>query len=138
MFTFDDWNQFKKETGTSNLLLSDPDVGGFMMPLFYLVIYLAAAALVLYDKDLATANKPCEICLPRYLMLAVLTLLFLGAEAFALVATHKVWVISGVMALSISAFLFGVFFIWERKKWLLALLQMGYVFLITVHFYSWW
>ncbi|MGH8034700.1 MAG: hypothetical protein ACREO9_05695, partial [Lysobacterales bacterium] len=83
-------------------------------------------------------KKPCAICLPRYLMLLVLGILFLGAEAFALVATHKVWVISGVMALSISGFLFGVFFFWELKKWTLALLQMCYVLVITVHFYSWW
>ncbi|MGH8550775.1 MAG: hypothetical protein ACRERU_19685 [Methylococcales bacterium] len=109
-----------------------------MESVVYLFIFLVATVLVLYDKDLAIAKKPCEICMPRYLILLVLGLLFLGAEAFALVATHKVWVISGVMALSISAFLFGVFFIWERKKWALAVLQMCYVLMITVHFYSWW
>jgi hypothetical protein len=109
-----------------------------MIPVLYLVIFVAAVLLVLYDRDLAIVKKPCEICLPRYLILLVLGLLFVGAEAFALTAPHKVWVISAVMALSISGFLFGVFFIWERKKWALALLQMSYVLLITVHFYSWW
>ena len=109
-----------------------------MLPILYLVLFIAAALLVLKDKDLAIAKKPCEICLPRYLILLFLGFLFLGAEAFSLIATHKVWVISGVMALSISGFLFGVFFIWERHKWTLALLQMCYVFVITVHFYSWW
>lgn len=109
-----------------------------MEPVVYLALFLAAAVLVVFDKDLAVVRKPCGICMPRYLILSVLALLFLGAEAFALIATHKVWVISGVMALSISAFLFGVFFIWERKKWALALLQMCYVLVITVHFYSWW
>ncbi|MGR9105775.1 MAG: hypothetical protein ACU843_02490 [Gammaproteobacteria bacterium] len=109
-----------------------------MVSVFYLAIFILATLLVLYDKDLATVKKPCEICLPRYLILFVLAVLFAGAEAFALVASHKVWVISGVMALSISAFLFAVFFVWERKKWALALLQIGYVFVITVHFYTWW
>ena len=109
-----------------------------MISLFYLAVFVLAVMLVLHDKDLAIVKKPCEICLPRYLILAVLALLFLGAEAFSLIATHRVWVISGVMALSISAFLFGIFFIWERKKWTLALLQMCYVFVITAQFYSWW
>ncbi|MCI0653427.1 MAG: hypothetical protein L0Y38_05400 [Methylococcaceae bacterium] len=109
-----------------------------MESVVYLFLFLAAILLVIYDKDLAVVTKPCAICMPRYLILLVLGLLFLGAEAFALVATHKVWVISGVMALSISAFLFAVFFMWERKKWALALLQLCYVFMITVHFYSWW
>ena len=109
-----------------------------MVSVFYLAIFVAATLLVFYDNDLAIAKRPCAICLPRYLILLVLVVLFLGAESFALVASHKVWVISGVMALSISGFLFGVFFLWERKKWALALLQMCYVFVITVHFYSWW
>lgn len=109
-----------------------------MISLFYLAVFAVAVMLVLNDRDLAIAKKPCEICLPRYLILAVLALLFLGAEAFSLLGTHRVWVISGVMALSIIAFLFGVFFIWERKKWTLALLQMSYVFAITAQFYSWW
>lgn len=109
-----------------------------MISILYLVLFIAAVLLVLNDKDLSVTKKPCAICLPRHLILAFLVFLFLGAEAFALIATHKVWVISGVMALSISGFLFGVFFIWERHKWPLALLQMCYVFVITVHFYSWW
>ncbi|MGH8477521.1 MAG: hypothetical protein ACRER2_17445 [Methylococcales bacterium] len=109
-----------------------------MIALFYLAIFMAATLLVYYDKDLAIIQKPCAICMPRHVILLVLGFLFLGAEAFALVATHKVWVISGVMALSISAFLFGAYFFWERKKWMLAVLQMCYVVGITVHFYSWW
>lgn len=109
-----------------------------MVSVLYLAIFVAAAWLVFYDKDMAVTKKPCEICLPRYWILAVLALLFLGAEVFSLLGTHRVWVISGVMVLSISAFLFGIFFIVERKKWGLALLQMCYVFLITVQFYAWW
>lgn len=109
-----------------------------MMPILYLAIFVTATLLVCYDREFAVVQKPCAICMPRHMMLLLLGLLFLGAEAFALIATHKVWVISGVMALSISAFLFAAFFVWERKKWLLAVLQMGYVVLITVHFYSWW
>jgi len=109
-----------------------------MTSVLYLVLFLVATLLVLKDKEFAVVKKPCAVCLPRSLILVFLGILFLGAEAFSLIATHKVWVISGVMALSISGFLFGVFFIWERKRWALALLQMCYAFVITEHFYSWW
>ena len=109
-----------------------------MISIFYVALFVLAVILVLHDKDLAKSKKPCGICLPRYLILALLALLFFGAEAFSLFGVHKVWVISAVMVLSASAFLFGVFFLWERKKWMLAMLQMCYMFVITTQFYSWW
>ena len=109
-----------------------------MITIVYLAIFVASVILVIRDKDLETVQKPCVICMPRNLILASLASLFLGAAVFALFATHRVWVISGVMTLSMSGFLFGVFCAFELKKKLLASLQMAYVFVITVHFYSWW
>ena len=109
-----------------------------MIALLYLALFIAAVILVMRDKTLDIAKTPCAICLSRYLVLAGLALLFVGAESFSLLATHRVWVISGVMALSITGFLFAAYFIWERKNLALAALQMCYVLVITVHFYSWW
>ena len=109
-----------------------------MVSLLYLALFLLASFLVLRDKELLVPIRSCNVCLPRYWILAVLGVLFLGAEAFALAGAHNVWVISGVMALSISAFMFALFFVWERHKWILALTQICYVCVITVHFYSWW
>ena len=109
-----------------------------MVSLLYLALFVLAVFLVLRDKELLVPLRSCNVCLPRYWILAVLGILFLGAETFALAGAHNVWVISGVMALSISAFMFALFFVWERHKWILALTQICYVCVITVHFYSWW
>ena len=109
-----------------------------MVSVLYLAIFAACLTLILRDKDFETVQKPCVICMQRYLIILSLGCLLVGAVAFALFAQHKVWVISGVMALSISGFLFGIFFASERKKWMLAVLQMAYVVVITVHFYWWW
>ena len=109
-----------------------------MVSVLYLAIFIVAAWLVFQDKDLAISRKPCEICLPRYWILGFLLLLFVGAEVFSILGTHQVWVISAVMVLSMSGFLFAAFFMLERKKLGLAALQICYVFLITAQFYAWW
>lgn len=109
-----------------------------MISVVYLAIFVASLTVVFRDKDFETVRKPCIICMPRYLIILSLVGLFVGAELFALFASHKVWVTSGVMTLSISGFMFGNFCAWELKKWNLALLQILYVVVITVHFYSWW
>ncbi len=109
-----------------------------MISIIYLVIFLASMILVLRDKDFETVQQPCAVCMPRYLILLSLGCLFVSAEIFTFFASRQVWVISGVMTLSISGFLFGIYCVLERKKRILALLQMVYVTVITVHFYSWW
>lgn len=109
-----------------------------MISVVYLAIFVASLALIFRDKDFETVKKPCVICMPRHLIIFSIACLFIGAEAFAFFGAHKVWVISAVMALSISGFIFGIFCGWELRKWMLALLQMVYVVVITVHFYSWW
>ena len=73
-----------------------------MISVVYLAIFVASLAVVLRDKDFDTVKKPCVICMPRYLIILSLSCLFVGAEAFTFFLTHKVWVISGVMTLSIS------------------------------------
>ncbi len=109
-----------------------------MVSVVYLAIFVASVILVLRDKDFETIQEPCAVCMPRYLIILSLGCLFVGAEAFTFFAPHQVWTISGVMTLSISGFLFGIFCAWERRKSILALLQLAYVLVITVHFYSWW
>lgn len=109
-----------------------------MVSALYLAIFVGSLILVFRDKDFEKVKKPCVICMPRYLIIISLVCLFAGAEAFTFFASHRVWVISGVMTLSISGFMFGNFCAWELKKPILALLQMVYVVVITVHFYSWW
>lgn len=109
-----------------------------MFSILYIAIFAASLSLVLRDKDFETVQQPCIVCMPRHLILISIGCLFVGAEAFALFAPRLVWVISGVMTLSISGFLFSVFCVFERKKMILGLLQMVYVIVITVHFYSWW
>jgi hypothetical protein len=109
-----------------------------MISIVYLAIFVASLALVLRDKDFETIQKPCIVCMPRYLIILSLVCLFVGAEAFSFLATHRAWVISGVMSLSMSAFIFGIFCAWERKKSVLAFLQMIYAAVISIHFYSWW
>jgi hypothetical protein len=109
-----------------------------MISIVYLAIFVASLALVLSDKDFETVQKPCTICMPRYLIILSLVSLFVGAEAFSLLATHRAWVISGVMSLSMSGFIFGVFCAWERKKSVLASLQIIYAAVIAIHFYAWW
>jgi len=99
---------------------------------------MASLTLVFFDRDFEKVETPCIICMPRSLVMVSLGCLFLGAELFSLFATHRVWVISGVMTLAMSGFLFAIFCAWERKKTILAALQMVYVAVITVHFYSWW
>lgn len=109
-----------------------------MISLLYLAVFAASLNGVLRDKDFETIKQPCIVCMPKILIILTLVYLFLGAEVFTLFATHNVWVISGVMVLSISAFMLAMFFTWECKKRILALLQIVYVIAITVHFYSWW
>ncbi len=109
-----------------------------MISIVYLAIFVASMALVLRDKDFETVQKPCIICMPRYLIVLSLLSLFVGAEVFSFLATHRAWVISGVMSLSMSGFMFGVYCLWERKKSMLASLQMIYAAVIAIHFYSWW
>lgn len=109
-----------------------------MVSILYLAIFAASLHLLMRDEDFATVKKPCIVCMPKILIMLTLVFLFLGAEAFTLFATRSAWVISGVMTLSISAFMLGIFFSWERKKWLLAVHQLVYVVAITVHFYTWW
>ncbi len=109
-----------------------------MISIVYLAIFVASVYLVVKDKDFETVQQPCAVCMQRSLVILSLGCLFTGAVAFTFFAPHKVWVISGVMTLSISGFLFGIFCALERKKSTLALLQMAYVVVITKHFYSWW
>ncbi len=109
-----------------------------MVFILYLLTFVASLALVIRDKDFETMIQPCIVCMPKYLILLTLGYLFVGAVAFTFFATHNVWVISGVMTLSISGFMLGVFFAWERNKRILAALQIAYVIVITTHFYSWW
>lgn len=109
-----------------------------MISILYLFIFLASSAVILHDKDFETIQQPCIICIPRYLIILSLSALFAGAAYFTLFADHRAWVISGVMALSMSGFMLGTFFIFERKKPSLALLQMIYAAAIAIHFYMWW
>ncbi len=109
-----------------------------MFAILYLTIFVTSLMLVIRDKDFETVQQPCLVCMPRHFILLSLGCLFVGAEAFALFAPRLVWVISGVMTLSISGFLFGIFCMYERNKRILAGLQIVYVILITVHFYTWW
>ncbi len=109
-----------------------------MVSVLYLAIFLASAVLILRDKDFETIQQPCYVCMPRYLILLTIGFLFVGAEYFTFFGTHRAWVISGVMALSMSGFMFGIYCSYERKKSVLALLQMAYTVIITIHFYVWW
>lgn len=109
-----------------------------MISIIYLVVFAVSLHLVIHDKDFEIIQQPCLVCMPKILIILSLACLFLGAEVFTLFAPRNVWVISGVMTLSISGFMLGVFFVWERNKQILSLLQMIYVLVITVDFYSWW
>lgn len=109
-----------------------------MFSILYLAIFVSSLVLVLGDKDFEIIKEPCIVCMPKILIILSLVFLFLGAQAFALFASRNVWVISGVMVLSISGFMLGSFFAWECKKPLLAFHQTVYVLAITVHFYTWW
>lgn len=109
-----------------------------MFSVLYLATFAISLILVLGDKDFEIIKKPCIVCMPKVLIILSLVFLFLGAQAFALFASHNVWVISGVMTLSISGCMLGSFFAWECKKSVLAFHQTVYVIAITVHFYTWW
>ncbi|HFD13505.1 MAG TPA: hypothetical protein ENJ32_13710 [Crenotrichaceae bacterium] len=109
-----------------------------MISIVYLVLFLASIILVLRDKDFESIQQPCTVCMPRYLILLTFIFLFSGAEYFSFFASHRAWIISGVMALSMSGFLLGSFFVWERKKPYLALMQFVFAAIITIHFYAWW
>jgi len=109
-----------------------------MFTILYLATLVASLALVLRDNYFETIKEPCIVCMPKVLIILTLIFLFLGAEAFTFLAPRNVWVISGVMVLSISGFMLGNYFFWECKKRILAFHQLVYVLAITVHFYTWW
>jgi hypothetical protein len=109
-----------------------------MFSILYLANFVASLQLLLPDKDFEIIKEPCIVCMPKLLIVLTLVFLFLGAEAFTFLAPRNVWVISGVMTLSISGTMLAAFFAWECNKRLLALHQMVYVLGITVHFYTWW
>lgn len=109
-----------------------------MFSVLYFATFVASLILVLRDKDFEIVKEPCIVCMPSNLIVLSLSFLFIGAEVFTLFKTRAVWVISGVMALSISGFMLGIFFAWERHKRELALHQMVYVMAVTMDFYIWW
>jgi len=109
-----------------------------MFFVLYIATFVASLILVLEDKDFEVVREPCIVCMPRNLIVLSLGCLFFGAEIFTLFASRTVWVISGIMALSISGFMLGIFFAWEHNKRELALHQMVYVLGVTLDFYTWW